>query len=107
MGSVSSVTGNVDGSVGSLGAQAKLDVNVEVDTALATTTYAEPGQGTPGATVSLSEKISYLYKAFRNKSTQTSTVYSLYNDDTSTVDHKTTVSSDGTTSTKNEMTTGP
>lgn len=34
-GAVGSVTGNVGGSVASLGAQAKLDVNAEVDTALA------------------------------------------------------------------------
>ena len=44
---------------------------------------------------------------FKTKSTQTSTTYSLYNDDASTVDHKATTSDDATTATKGEVTTGP
>lgn len=83
------------------------EVNAQVVDALATDTYAEPGQGTPGATVTLAAKIGYLYKAWRNKSTQTSTQYSLYNDDTTTIDHKATVSDDTTTLTKGEVATGP
>lgn len=100
------VSGNVDGSIGSLATQAKADVNAEVVDALATDTYAEPGQGAPGATVSLSAKISYIYKGFRNKHTQTTTEYSLYADDASTVDQKATVSDDGTTFTRGELITG-
>lgn len=83
------------------------EVNAEVVDVLNTDTFAEPGQGAPGATISLAQKIGYLYKAWRNKSTQTSTTYSLFNDDTTTVDHKATVSDDGTTATKGETTTGP
>jgi len=82
-------------------------INAEVDTALATTTYAEPGQGAPGATVSLSDKIGYLYKAWRNRSTQNATQYALYNDDATTIDQKATVSDDGTTADKGEVATGP
>lgn len=82
-------------------------VNAEVVDALNTDTYAEPAQGTPGATITLAAKINYLYKAWRNKSTQTATTYSLYNDDAATVDHKATVSDDATTATKGEVTTGP
>jgi hypothetical protein len=110
-GSVGSVTGavggNVTGSVGSLAAQAKADVNAEVLDVLNTDTFAEPGQEAPGATVSLVKKIGYLYKAWRNKTTQTATTYSLYADDTTTVDQKATVSDDATTYTRTEVATGP
>lgn len=91
----------------SLGATAKSDVNAEVVDALNTDTYAEPGQATPGATITLAAKIGYLYKAWRNKSDQTSTTYQLYNDDASTVDQKATVSDDGSIATKGEIATGP
>jgi len=82
-------------------------VNAEVVDALATDTYAEPAQGTPGATITLAAKINYLYKAWRNRITQTATTYSLYNDDAATVDHKATVSDNGTTFDKGEIATGP
>lgn len=82
-------------------------VNAEVVDALNTDTYAEPGQESPGATISLAKKIGYLYKAFRNKVTQTSSTFSLFADNTTTVDQKATVSDDGTTFTRGEITTGP
>lgn len=110
-GAVGSVTGNVGGnvtgSVGSLATQAKADVNAEVLDVLNTDTFAEPGQGAPAATASLAAKIGYLYKNWRNRKTQTSTVWSLYNDDATTVDQKATVSDDGSTATKGEIATGP
>jgi hypothetical protein len=110
-GAVGSVTGNVGGnvtgSVGSLAAQAKTDVNAEVVDALATDTYAEPGQGTPAATTTLAAKINYLYKNWRNKKTQTSSQFSLYADDATTVDQKSATSDDGTTATRGEIATGP
>lgn len=104
---VASVQGNLTGSVGSLATQAKADVNAEVVDTLATDTYAEPGQGAPTATTSLAAKIGWLYKAFRNKKTQTESQFSLYNDDASTVDSKATVSDDGTTTTIGELASGP
>jgi hypothetical protein len=82
-------------------------VNAEVVDALATDTYAEPGQGNPAATTSLAAKINYIYKAWRNKKTQTSTTHSLYDDAGTTVDQKSTVSDDATTATRGEMVTGP
>lgn len=82
-------------------------VNAEIVDALNTDTYAEPSQGSPGATITLAAKINYLYKAWRNRSTQTATTYALYNDDATTVDHKATVSDDATTADKGEVTTGP
>jgi len=51
--------------------------------------------------------LQYLYKAWRNKSTQIATEYDLYNDDTITVDHKATVSDDGTTFVREEVAIGP
>jgi hypothetical protein len=91
----------------SLNTQAKADVNAEVVDALATDTYAEPGQATPAATLSLAAKINYLFKSWRNRKTQTSTTWSLYNDDATTVAQKATVSDNGTTAEKTEITTGP
>ena len=101
------VGGNVTGSIGSLAAQAKLDVNAEVLDVLNTDTFAEPGQEAPGATISLVKKIGYLYKAWRNKKTQTSSAYNLLADDATTVDQKATVSDDGTTTTVGEVASGP
>jgi hypothetical protein len=110
-GAVGSVTGNVGGnvtgSVGSLAAQAQTDVKNQVVAALITDTYPEPGQGAPGVNISLKDKIGYLYKAFRNKITQTSTTLSIFNDDTSTVDHKATVTDDTVTYTRSEISAGP
>lgn len=101
------VYGSNIGRVAELGTQAKADVNTEVVDALNVDTYAEPAQGAPGATISLAAKIGFLYKAFRNRKTQTSTVWSLFNDDAVTVDHKATVADDGTTASKTEIATGP
>lgn len=81
-------------------------VNAEVVDALSTDTYAEPGQGSPGATVSLSAKIGYLYKAWRNRTTQTASEYALYGDDAVTKDQEAAVSDDGTTFVRSEVTTG-
>ena len=95
-----SVGGNVTGSVGSLATQAKADVNAEVVDVLVTDTFTEPGQGAPGVSISLAAKIGFLYKAFRNRLTQTSTTLSVYADDGVTVDQKSTVSDDSVTYTR-------
>jgi hypothetical protein len=90
-----------------LGTTAKADVNAEVLDVLNTDTFAEPGQEAPGATVTLQKKISYLYKAFRNRMTQDATTQKLYADDGTTVDQKATVSDNGTTFDRGEIGTGP
>lgn len=82
-------------------------VNAEVLDVLNVDTFAQPGQGTPAATTTMRLMIAYLYKAWRNKTEQTSSQYSLYNDDAATVDHKAAVSDDSTTFTKGEVATGP
>ncbi len=89
------------------GATKKASINAEVLDVLNTDTFAEPGQEAPGATVSIIKKIGYLYKAWRNKVTQTATTFSLFNDDAATVDQKATVSDDATTFTKSEIGSGP
>lgn len=81
-------------------------INAEVVDALATDTYAEPGQGAPGATVSLATKVNYLYAALRNKSTVTATEHRIFADDGSTVIVKRTLSDDATTFTSTELATG-
>jgi hypothetical protein len=93
--------------LGGMSTAMKAEVNTEAKDVLFTDTDAEPGQGTPGATISIADKIGYLYKAWRNKTTVTATAYNLFNDDASTVDHKSTLSDDGTTFTDTEKTTGP
>ena len=115
---IDTIDGNVDSiltdtgttlpaSIAALNDLSAADVNAEVVDALDTDTYAEPAQGAPGATVSLSDKISYIYKAWRNKKEQTAAVTSYYNDAGDTVDQKQTVSDDGTTATKGEVVSGP
>ena len=66
----------------------------------------EPGQGAPPVNPDTVTKIYYLYKAWRNKATQTATEYKLYDDDGTTVDQKATVSDDTTTATTGEVGTG-
>ncbi len=82
-------------------------VNAEVVDALATDTYAEPGQEAPAATNTLAVKIGYLFKFLRNRLTQTATELKVYADDATTVDQKSTVSDDATTYDRGEIGTGP
>jgi len=113
-GSVGSVAGNVDGNVtGSVGSNLELgpaEVNAEIVDVLKTDTMTQSTlcpQEAPPVNATLEEAIAYLYKAWRNKSTQTATTYSLFADDGTTVDQKTTVSDNSTTATKGEIITGP
>lgn len=70
------------------------------------TVQSLPGQGAPPATAKIAQAIMYLYKQFRNKKTQTNSEYKLFADNGTTVDQKSTVSDDGTTTTVGEMDTG-
>lgn len=72
-----------------------------------TATRAEPGQGAPAATTDPLTKLDYLFKAWRNKKTQTSSEWDLFNDAGSTVDQKSACSDDGTTATRGEVASGP
>ena len=93
--------------LGGMSTTMKAQVNTEAVDALATDTYAQLGQGAPPATLSIADMLRYIFKAWRNKTTQTATQYSLYNDDAATVDQKATFADDGTTATRGEIATGP
>lgn len=82
-------------------------VNAEMVDVLTVDTYAEPGQGSPAATASLKDKIGYLFKAWRNKTTQTNSDYRLFADDGTTIDQKAGTSDDGTTFTRANISSGP
>jgi len=101
--SIKAKTDNLKDSWNDLAAAA---VNAQVVDALATDTYAEPGQGAPAATATLAAKINYLFKWARNQIKQTSTTLSLYNDAADTVDHSAAVSDDGETYTRGEIGSG-
>jgi hypothetical protein len=77
---VNTITGNLDGTVGSLAAQAKADVNAEVLDVMNTDTFGEP-TGVPAATASLVSKIGRLHMALRNKVTVTATKKTFFDDD--------------------------
>ena len=82
-------------------------VNAEVLDVLNVDTFAEPAQGAPAATTTLVGKIGYLYKAWRNRNTQTASQYTLYGDDALTVDQKASYADNGTTSDRAEIGAGP
>jgi hypothetical protein len=82
-------------------------VNAQVLDVLNTDTFAEPAQGIPAATTTLAYKIGFIYKTLRNKKTATATAINIFNDDTTTVDHKRTISDDATTYTEEEIVSGP
>ena len=67
---------------------------------------AEPGQGAPPVNPDAMTKIDYLYKNWRNRKTQTSDTLSIFADDATTVDQKSTISDDGTTGERGEVGTG-
>lgn len=95
---------NVPSTIGATGLNA---INAEVVDALNTDAYGEPGQGAPPVSASLIAKVNYLYKAFRNRKTQTATETRIYADNGTTIDHKATVSDDGTTFESAEIVSGP
>jgi len=80
---------------------------VQTDLDTLTDNRAHPAQGTPGLSVSMAEKIDFLYKFLVLKKNSTATQINVFNADESTVDHKTTISDDGTTYTEGEWITGP
>ena len=84
-----------------------LDTELAALLALLDDARAEPGQGTPPVNPDVVTKIDYLYKAWRNRTTQTATQLSVYADDATTIDHKAAVSDNGTTYDKGEFATGP
>lgn len=66
----------------------------------------EPGQGSPAASTSILAKIDYLYKSWRNKKTQTSSEWALYDDAGTTKDQEAAVTDADSTTTKDKIQTG-
>lgn len=97
----------IPGLIAALNNLSAAQVKTQMTDALNVDTYAQPGQATPAATTTIRLMLAYLYKAWRNKTTQTATEYDLYNDDAATVDQKATFGDDGTTATRGEVATGP
>lgn len=88
--------------LGGMSTGMKAEVNAEVDTALITTTYAEPAS-VPAATSSLKDKLNWIFMVSRNKVTQTSTTQAIRDDGDTTDVATSTVSDDGTTFTRGEF----
>jgi hypothetical protein len=103
---ITTATGNVDGSVGSLAAQAKTDVNAEVVDVMRTDTNAELPQAIPPATPTFEEAVMFLYMALRNKLDITATLKEIHND-AGTVIAKKALSDDGTTYSETKAASGP
>jgi len=85
--------------------QAKV-INDEALDVVNVDTVAEMAQGLPPVTPTMREALMYLYMAWRNESTRTSSLYNVKND-AGTVICKATLSDNGTTFTKAEFVTGP
>lgn len=85
---------------------AAVDTEVAAILALLDDPRNEPGQGNPPMSADLPTKVDYLYKAWRNRSTQTASEYALYADDGATKDQEAACSDDGTTFVRGEVQTG-
>lgn len=82
-------------------------VNTEVLDVMNVDTITLPGQEAPPLAPTHRQAVGWLYKVFRNRKDQTSTLWQLYADNETTVDAKATVSDDATTAIKQEIVTGP
>ena len=94
-------------SLGNRSAATPAQVNTEVLDVLNVDTFAEPGQEDPPATTTLIKKFGWLYKAFRNKVVQSSTLSEIYNDAGTVVDAKSTTSDTGLVFSRGKFTSGP
>lgn len=84
------------------------EVNAEVVDGLYTDTITLLGQVAPAASPTIAYAVGFLYKIARNQLTTDSTNgVQIYADDASTVDHKATISDNGTTFTRGEFGSGP
>ena len=98
---------DVPGLIAALNDISTANVNAEVLDVHNTDTITLPGQIAPPLTPTLRELLGWLYKAFRNRKDETSTLWQLYADNETTVDAKATTSDDATTAIKQEIVSGP
>ncbi len=92
--------------VNSFSTTARAAINAEMVDVMDTDALTLPGQVAPPATPTRSEVLGYLYKAWRNKKTQSSSALSLFADDGTTVDQTAPVSDNGSLTTVGEMAVG-
>lgn len=78
------------------------NVNTEVLDVLNTDTFTESGAGAPAASTTIVRMLHWIYSAWRNKQTSTSSLRTLFADDGSTAITKSTISDNGTTLTRDE-----
>ncbi len=83
------------------------EVNAQVLDVVDVDTLTLPGQAAPTNTPTMREVLGWLYKTFRNKKDQSTTLWQLYDNAGSVVDSKATVSDAAGTATKEEIETGP
>lgn len=93
--------------IGGFSTGALAEINTEVLDVLDVDTRAEPGQGSPGATITLAAKIDYIYKGWRNRYTSTATGVNIYDAGGTVIDHKAGHTDDATTYDRATMTAGP
>ena len=79
----------------------------QVDVIEASATQGEPGQSNPGANISFIDKISFMFKGWRNKNTNDGTDVKLFNDAGTVVDQKAPVSEAASVVTRGEWISGP
>lgn len=93
--------------LGGMSTTMKAQVKTEALAVMNVDTYAEPGQGSPGATITLAAKVNYLYKGFRNRKTSDTGEIQIYDAAGAVVDHVRTHSDNGTLYDQGTLTTGP
>lgn len=96
------IDGDLSGSIGSLGTQAKADVNAEVVDTLTVDTYPEPSACLVWP-ATLKNMWSFLAALGRHKITQSSTTFTAYKDDGSTTLCTSTTSASGSLFTRGEL----
>lgn len=97
-----SQTGVTIGTVNALGSTATGQVNAEMADVLTVDTVAEQSSGAPPSATTIAKMIGYLYMTLRNKNTQTSTEFAIYNN-AGTKIAKATCSDNGVTFTKENL----
>ena len=96
---------NLDATVATRATPAQ--VNTEVSDVLKTDTITLPAAVAPPLAPTFEQLMAHLYKAYRNRKTQTATQWSLLDDAEAVVQQKATVSDDGTTAIVQEIVAGP
>ena len=97
---------DVPGLIAALNDLSAANVNTEVSDVLKTDTVTLPGQVAPPLTPTFEQMLAHLYKNYRNRKDQTSTLWRLFADNETTVDQQATVSDDNTTAIKQEIIQG-